>query len=204
MTEDGADRVAAWLRANPSFLAERPDLYRLLMPPRRIHGEGLADHMAAMLDAERAANRDLAASARAEESFVHRAQRAVVALIAAPDAAEAVSQEWPALLGLDHCALADEGMPAPHRRSLPPGTVQALLPSGRDTLLRDDPSDAALLHGEAAPLIARDALARLPLPGTPRMLVLGARQPAALPRGSAAPPLRFLAAALAAALSRQP
>jgi uncharacterized protein YigA (DUF484 family) len=202
--EDGADHIAAWLRANPSFLAERPDLYRLLTPPRRIHGEGLTDHMAAMLDAERAANRDLAATVRAEDSFVHRAQRAVVALIAAPDAAEAVFHEWPALLALDHCVLACEGIPAAHRISLPPGTVDALLPAGRETLLRDNPPDAALLHGEAAALITRDALARLPLPGAPAMLVLGARQAGALPPGGAAPPLRFLAAALAAALRRLP
>jgi uncharacterized protein YigA (DUF484 family) len=197
-----ADAIAAWLRANPSFLAERPDLYRLLTPPRRVHGEGLADHMAAMIDQERAANRDLAASARAEDGFVHRAQRAVVALIGAADPAEAVSQEWPALLGLDHCTLADEGTPAPNRVRLPAGTVEALLPTGRDTLLRDAPGDAALLHGEAAALIARDALARLPLPGAPAMLVLGARQAGALPRGGGATPLRFLAAALAAALVR--
>ncbi|MBO1073570.1 hypothetical protein [Roseomonas marmotae] len=199
---DGADRVAAWLRANPSFLAERPELYRLLAPPHRIHGEGLADHMAAMIAAERAANRELAATARAEDGFVHRAQRAVVALIAAPDAAEAVAQEWPALLGLEHCTLAGEGTHAPHRVHLPPGTVEALLPSGRDTLLRDNPADPALLHGEAAALITRDALARLPLPGPPVMLVLGARREAALPRSGAAPQLRFLAAALVAALGR--
>jgi hypothetical protein len=197
----GSDQVAAWLRANPSFLAERPELYRLLTPPRRIHGEGLADHMAAMIQAERTATQNLAASARAEDGFVRRTQQAVLALIVAEDAAEAVSHEWPALLGLEHCALADEGIPAPHRQQVPAGTVQALLPNGRDTLLRDNPADATLLHGEAAALIARDALARVALPtGAPLMLVLGAREASALPRSGAGPQLRFLAAALAARL----
>ncbi|MFC7608648.1 hypothetical protein [Teichococcus aestuarii] len=56
--------VAAWLRAHPGFLAEQPELYRLLAPPRRVHGEELADHMAAMLSAERAASREMADAAR--------------------------------------------------------------------------------------------------------------------------------------------
>jgi uncharacterized protein YigA (DUF484 family) len=197
---DEADKVAAWLRANPSFLAERPELYRLLTPPRRIHGEGLADHMAAMITAERAATQDLAASARAEDGFVHRTQLAVLALISATDPAEAVSHEWPSLLGLEHCTLADEGVPAQHRQRLPAGTVRALLPPGRETVLRDHPADAPLLHGEAAALITRDALARVPLHGPPTLLVLGAREASALPRSGAGPQLRFLAAALAARL----
>jgi len=197
----GSEQVAAWLRAHPSFLAERPELYRLLTPPRRIHGEGLADHMAAMIQAERTATQDLAASARAEDGFVRRTQQAVLALIAAADPAEAVAHEWPALLGLEHCTLADEGIPASHRQHLPAGTVRTLLPSGRDTLLRDHPTDASLLHGEAAALICRDALARIPMPaGPPLMLVLGAREASALPRSGAGPQLRFLAAALAARL----
>ena len=49
----GGEAVAAFLRAHPEFLAERPELYRALTPPRRVHGEALADHMAAMLIAER-------------------------------------------------------------------------------------------------------------------------------------------------------
>ncbi len=54
-----SDLVAAFLRAHPAWLAEHPELYRLLAPPRRVHGEALADHMAAMLRAERAhATRD--------------------------------------------------------------------------------------------------------------------------------------------------
>jgi uncharacterized protein YigA (DUF484 family) len=197
-----ADRVAAWLRANPDFLAERPELYRLLAPPRRIHGEVLADHMAAMLTAERHANQSLAASTRAEDGFVHRAQQAVLALIAATDPAEAVAHEWPALLGMEDCILAGEGTPMPHRRILPPGLVNIMLPGDRDNLVRDEPETSTLLHGEAAALIARDALVRLPLPGAPIMLVLGARDAAALPRSGAAQPLRFLAGAIAARLLR--
>ena len=43
--------VAAFLRANPGWLAEHPELYQVLAPPLRVHGEGLADHMAAITGA---------------------------------------------------------------------------------------------------------------------------------------------------------
>lgn len=194
--------VAAWLRAHPGFLAEQPELYRLLAPPRRVHGEELADHMAAMLLAERAASREMADAAREGAGFAARARAAVLALIPSADPAETVSQEWPALLGLEHCALADEGIPAAHRLSLPAGTVARLLPAGRDALVRPAPTDLALLHAEAAGLVRCDALARLPLPGAPCMLVLGARGATGLPARGAGPDLLFLARALAAALLR--
>ena len=56
-----AEEVAAFLVANPDFLAHRPDLYRALTPPRRLHGENLADHMVAMVAAERARLRTIEA-----------------------------------------------------------------------------------------------------------------------------------------------
>jgi uncharacterized protein YigA (DUF484 family) len=196
------DTIAAWLRANPNFLSDRPELYREMAPPRRVHGEVLTDHMAAMILAERAASRDLAEATRAGEGFVARTHSAVLALFSSQDPAETVSQEWPALLGLEDCSLADEGIPAAHRRSLPRGTVRRLMPAGRDALVRADPTDLPLLHAEAAGLVRCDALARLPLPGPPAILVLGARSPADLPLRGAGPHLIFLAQAVAAALAR--
>jgi hypothetical protein len=41
--------VEAFLRANPGWLAAHSDLYGVLEPPARLHGDGVADHMAAML-----------------------------------------------------------------------------------------------------------------------------------------------------------
>ncbi|MDJ0386562.1 DUF484 family protein [Roseomonas sp. E05] len=199
MTEED---IAAWLRAHPGFLASRPDLYRMLTPPRRVHGEELADHMAAMLSAERAATRSLAEAAREGDGFAARTHDAVLALIASRDPLETISHEWPALLGLEHCALAAEGVPAAQRLALPPGSVARLLPTGRDTMVRASPTELALLHAEAAGLVCRDALARVPLAEAPALLVLGARHAAALPSRGAAPHLLFLARAVATALER--
>ena len=47
------EAVATFLTAHPRFLTERPALYRVLAPPRRVHGEVMADHMAEMVRAER-------------------------------------------------------------------------------------------------------------------------------------------------------
>lgn len=206
----GAEEVAAFLAAHPGFLADRPDLFRALEPPRRVHGERLADHMAAMLAAERRRVRSLESemeaavtAGRAGNGLTMRVRLAVLALMRSQDVTETVTQEMPALLGLETCTLLAE---APDRRGvakLPPGTVRRLLGPGRDALVRTAPSETALLHQEAAPLVMRDALARVPLwTGKPVLLALGARDPASLPARQATATLAFLGRAVAAAMAR--
>lgn len=205
-----ADGVAAFLAAHPAFLAERPDLYRLLDPPRRVHGERMADHMAAMLIAERRRVRSLETEmeaavtiGRAGQGLTVRVRLAVLALMRAHDVTETVTQEIPALLGLETCTLLAE---KPDRRGvvrLPPGAVKRLLGAGRDAVVRTTPTETALLHQEAAPLVVRDALARVPLwTGAPALLALGARDPGALPARQATATLAFLGRAVAAAMAR--
>ncbi|HEY8612568.1 MAG TPA: hypothetical protein VIL69_14935 [Roseomonas sp.] len=203
--EAEAARVATYLAAHPGFLAERPGLYRALHPPRRVHGENLADHMAALLTAARAETGAVAEVARCAQDLTLRAAMAVTALIGAPDPLVVVSAEWPDLLGLESAALAAEGPPSPVLRDLPAGAVTRLT-GGREVLLRDaDPAlaDAPLLHGEAHPLISREALIRLPGHRL-RLLVLGAREAGRLPLRGATAPLRLLAHALARALDGTP
>ena len=214
-TDLQAEEVEAFLRAHPGFLSERPDIYRVLVPPRRLHGENLTDHMAAMLAAERG-------RARALESEVHaaleagragaglsvRVRLAVLALMRTQDVMEAVTQEIPALLGVETCTLAAEPglgpgtLPANVIR-LPRGAVTRLVGHGRDAVVRASPTDIDLLHAEAAPLVVRDALARVPLAAGPPMLIaVGARDPASLPMRQTVALLAFLGRAVAAALSR--
>jgi uncharacterized protein YigA (DUF484 family) len=212
-----AQEVAAFLEDNPGFLADRPEIYRCLVPPRRLHGDRLADHMAAMLDAERARTRALEAevrealeAGRAGAGFGVRVRLAVLALMRSQDVLEAVTQELPALLGVETCTLAMETAPPPvvalmppGIRALPPGTVMRLIGRGRDAVVRAQPGDLALLHAEAAALVARDALARVPLHGpTPALLAIGAREAGALPARQTVAVLAFLGRAVAAALSR--
>jgi len=202
-----ADQVAAFLRARPGFLAERPELYRALNPPQRIHGEVLADHMMAMLRAERrhaAAMAEQAdgvlAAGRAAAGLASRVQDAVLALIDARDVADCVAHALPGVLAVDAASLCLE-TGAAGARSLPAGTLARLL-GGRDVVIRDTPSDAALLHGEAARLARRDALVRVPWSGGPTLLALVSRDPAALEAGPCGGALAFLGRAVGAALDR--
>src|SRR5471032_1699868 len=90
--------VAAFLRANPDWLADHPDLYRILTPPTRVYGEVLADHMAAMVLAERAHAAameeradDVLAAGRAAAGMASRVQEAVLALLRSSDPLDCVA-----------------------------------------------------------------------------------------------------------------
>ena len=204
------EAVLAFLHANPDFLSERPDLYRLLDPPRRVHGERMADHMAAMLAAERRRVRSLEAemdaavtAGRAGHGLTIRVRLAVLALMRCTDVTDTVTQELPALLGIETCTLLSE---VPDRRGVikvPRGFVARVMGPGRDAVVRATPTEAELLHEEAAPLVTRDALARVPVwTGHPTMLAIGARDPGALPARQTTATLAFLGRAVAAALAR--
>lgn len=199
--------MAAFLRAHPHWLAENPDLYRVLAPPRRVHGEQFADHMAAMVQVERARSAAMAeradtvlAAGRAAAGLAARVQEAVLALLRSPDPVDCISHEMPGTLGVDAVHLCIEGPHAGTRR-LPPGTVAQLL-EGRQVLFRDVATDTRLLHAEAAGLAGHDALALVPGEGPPALLALLARDARALDPAQGAGALAFLGRAVAAALGR--
>jgi uncharacterized protein YigA (DUF484 family) len=208
MSEDLAEAVEGFLRARPSWLAENPRLYRLLTPPARVHGDRLADHMAAMLAAARAEAAAMTAQAelvlqtiRAAAGLAERVQAAVLALIAAADPVECATHALPGLLGLDAAGLCAEAA-LPGMREIPPGTVARLL-DGREAACRTAPPDAPLLHAEAAELARQDALVLVPWSGPPTLLALASREADATPfeRGHSA--LGFLGRAIGAALDRR-
>ena len=203
-----AEEVAAFLRANPGFLAERPELYRVLMPPRRVHGEALADHMAAMLNAEREyagamAERadDVLAAGRAAAGMAQRVQEAVLALIRSRDPVDCITGDLPALLAVDAASLCVEAL-WPHARFLPQGEVARLMGGRAVVFGAGDGDDAARLHGEAAHLALHAALLRLPGEGPPALVALAARDGVSLDPAQGLGSLAFLARAVAAALGR--
>lgn len=210
---DEATLVETFLRAHPGFLAEHPALYRALVPPRRVHGERMADHMAAMLEAERARGAELRATL--EEVVAHgrtnaanqaRAHKAVLAVMAARTATEALDilvQEWPDLLGLDVVSVCAEGRAVLGARPLARGTIARLLPNGSPFALRAQATDQDALYGEAAALVASDALARLSLAsGGEALLACGSRDAGHFEARQATDLVSFLAAAAAIALGR--
>jgi uncharacterized protein YigA (DUF484 family) len=192
--------VEAFLRANPAWLAARPDLYGVLEPPVRQHGDGIADHMAAMVRKQRERADGLLAAGRATAGLAARVQDAVLALLRSADPADCVSGEMPGILAVDAAHLCIEAEHAGTRR-LPDGTVSRLL-DGRQVVFRDAPADARLLHAEAAGLARHDALVRVPGEGPAALLALLARDRHMLDPAQGAGPLAFLGRAVAAALGR--
>jgi uncharacterized protein YigA (DUF484 family) len=202
--EADAERVADYLRANPSFLADNPSLYASLAPPRRVHGPVFADHMDAMLrearrhaaDMEERAEAVLTAG-RAARSIADRVQESVLAALSATDPVEFVSEFLPGMLGVDAAGLAGE-FARPRWRKLPPGLVRGLLRS-KPVVFRDRPADAALLHAEAALLAERDILVLLP-GDSPALLALVSRDATAIPAQQGTQALAFLGRVLATLL----
>jgi uncharacterized protein YigA (DUF484 family) len=202
--------VAAWLRANPGFLAADPALYAAMDPPPRIHGERVADHMAARIAAAEAHARSLSAmvngvlaASRANAAAAERIQRAVLELLRARDVMGSIGA-LPDLLGLECVSLCAERPAPPGFRTLDEGDVARLVGHGREAALRRTPAADAALHGEAAALVGSEALLRFPVSpaGRPALLALGAREADAFDPGQATDLLQFLAAAVAAALQR--
>jgi uncharacterized protein YigA (DUF484 family) len=201
------EEVVRFLRAHPRFLADNPDLYRDLVPPERIHGEVLADHMAAQLRAARGEASAMAARAegvlaagRAAAGLAQRVQEAVLLLIGADDVPDLVAAAFPACLAVDAAFVCAES-PLSGTRPLHPGTVALLLGAGAVRFRRDAPPDPAL-HGEAARLAAHEAFVRIPGDGPPALLALAARDGATLDPLQGCGALAFLGRSLAAALGR--
>ena len=199
------DAVAAYLRANPAFLADNPALYERLAPPVRLHGAALADHMAAMVRQarERAAGAEralaeAAAGRRLAEGFARRVSEAVVALMRAPDPAWLAAHELAGLLHLDAARLCSEAaVPPAGAAPVPRGTVAAVLGQRRAVVRAARPD--AVLHGEAVALAGQEALLQVPVVSGPALLALACRDGSGL-AGASTDSLAFLGQAVGAAL----
>lgn len=209
-----AHAVARFLEAHPDFLARRPELYLSLEPPERVHGDTLADHMAAQLRQARRQNERLAADIRTrrdDASFADRVEAALLGLLRAADPLDWAAHELAPTLGLDSAAIrleTDTGTVG-SASSLPAGSARRLL-GGRAIRFRREPDTLALLHGEAAPLVRRDVLLLLTPFGKLGVLALGNRDGtgeadgrARLPGPGAERALTTLRRAVEAALERQ-
>lgn len=204
------EAVEAFLHAHPAWLAENPALYRTLTPPVRVHGEQLADHMAAMVQAARAQANTLLAVGRAAQNLGGRVEQAVLALIRAEHPVEVLAGELPALLGVDAVNLCVEAeTDIEGARTIPPGTIARVL--GRDEVrVTEVPragrgrseEEEALFHREAAGLAKHEALVVVPGTAVPAVLALASRDPFATPASAARGPLLLLGRAAAAALER--
>lgn len=210
-----ADEILDWLRRNPDFVAECPELLDRIAAPQRDLGDGVADLQHAMigklradLDVAQEHQRELIAAGRANlasQSRVHDCMLAMLSANSFEQLIQTVTTDFAVLLDLDLVTLCIEtdgsGLPPPDTRGMqvvPAGTVSRLIGDGRTVLLRDGVEGEAEVYGGGAPLIASDALARLTIaPSTPPGLIaFGSREPGRFQPGQAVELLAFLAQSL--------
>ncbi len=210
-----AERVIAYLRENPDFLNQHPEVLRFLNPPARPLGDGIADLQLAMIERLKrelagfdTRQRELVDTSRANLATQARVHECVLALLAATSfeqVIQTVTTDFAVLLDLDVVTLCIEadGTALPQAAThglhvVAPDTVARLVGHDDGLLLRSDISGDPEIFGGAAPLVRSDALARLDIsPATPPALIaFGSREPDKFPPGQATELLGFLAAAL--------
>ncbi len=174
----GAD-VVAFLRQNPEFLLQNPELLALLAP-RSDRADGVVDLQAYLVERLRGdlgrlqmQQNELIAAARANLSSQSRIHAAVLALLGATTLEhliEVVTTDVAVHLEVDAVALAFEALERVQHHAnatvlklVPRGTIDRLMAGGRDiVLLADTPGDP-LVFGGAATLVRSQALIRLQL-----------------------------------------
>lgn len=206
------EQVEAFLRANPGFLGERPDLISVLTPPSRWEGGAVVDLQSVMVQRLREESRDLRDAAnllisttRSNMIVQTRTHAAVMALLGADGferLAHVIRHDLPLLLDVDTVSLCFESnASAPPDfadvRWLPVGSIAKVLGGATEPFYRllEDVEDDGQVFGEAAGLVKSAALARIqPGNGIPAaMLALGARDRGAFHSGQSSDLLTFLA-----------
>lgn len=209
-----AEKVLSYLRENPSFLADHPELAAVLTPPSQPEESGVVDLQRFMIERLqnevrdlRARQKELLAAGRVNLSSQERIHSAVLAIIEArtlEDLARTVAEDFRSMLDVTATALCFEGAggaAARNAATLAPGTIAEIM-GERDILLRRDVAGDARLFGERAAGIRSDALVRLAVGGreTAALLALGSPDAERFHPGQGTELLAFLARALTGSL----
>ncbi|MEE8332617.1 MAG: DUF484 family protein [Alphaproteobacteria bacterium] len=191
-----ADAVTAYLKRNPSFLNDRPDLIAALVPPEFDHGGDIVDLQRFMLERMRDDHTQMAARERVlldaaeanarTQARVHAAIRALLAPRSFEGLIGVVSEELPKLFEIRAASLCVEtGDPLPGNAGdigvilIPPGTLDELFAGHNAVVLRPEIQGDKAIFGRKAARIRSVALMRLDFgEGAPRgMLALGSTEP---------------------------
>lgn len=224
--------VEAFLRSQPDFLADRPDLLRAMTPPSRFSGaDPIADFQSAMITGLRRhverlsrTSVDLVATSQGNLSRQQRTHSAALLLVEAATPADfhrVLIRDWPQVLDVDAIALILEDAAAEIPEEgpegilrVPVGTVEALFAAEPEAriLLCAERRGGNRLFGKTGAKIRSDALCRLDDPATWEpgshragpvgMLAVGAFMPETFHPEQATDLLEFLARLLAIELSR--
>jgi uncharacterized protein len=207
--------VASYLRQNPNFLIEHPEIMEILTPPSRQSGERVLDMQQFMVHHHRAEiarlksqHRALVTTSRANLASQARVHSAVLAILAAngfEQLIQVITTDLAVLLDADVVTIAVESQ-GPQRprlsrhgvQILEPGTVDAVLGTDRDVSLQSDAEGDSRLFGDGAGLVRSAALLRLSVStaAPAGLLCIGMRRPGKFHGGQGTELLGFLARAL--------
>lgn len=220
-----ASNVSEYLRENPEFLIEHPDLLEILAAPSRWEdGEAgnVVDMQTSMLDRMRDESSNLKDAAnllisttRSNMMVQTRTHAAVIAILGADDLERlihVVCFDLPLLLDIDAASLCletgQEGFPELGNtdiRWFSPGTVDRVLGGvGENAKLVEHTKDDGTVFGEAAGIVKSAALGRLqPGHGIPNgLLALGSRNRGAFHGGQGTELLVFITRVLELTIHR--
>ena len=208
--------VRSFLRNNPDFLAENPELLQTLLPPTNQQGDNVLDMQQFMVERlQREVGRlkalqgELIRAGRSNLSSQSQIHAAVLALLEAQtfeQVIETVTVDLATLLDVDVVSLAIESVgddvhPGLKQgvRVVERGVVADLLSEGREVLLRGDIEGEVAIYGSGAPLVRSDVIVRVDLgPRAPAcLLVMGSRETKRFHAGQGTELLCFLGRVIA-------
>ena len=217
-----ASDVLAYLKENPDFIADNPELVDILTPPKAATEKGIVDFQHYMVkrlksqqDRVQAQQKIILENARANESVRTRINTAVIRLLDArslEEFVEALTSELPLYLDVDVITLVVEaqgsGHDIPHGyvsgvQIVPEGTINAIM-GDEHIQLRGKTAEDEVIFGPGAGLIRSQAVLKLFIgPETPLGAVaFGSRDPQGFHEGQGTELVSFLAAVIERGLRR--
>lgn len=203
--------VLAYLRRNPRFLTQHPDLLAALAPETRFETDAVVvdmqrfvvERLRRQVDDLKASGERLVTTTRANMSLVERTLECALALLYARDFEELgqiLSDDLPTHLSVDAVSIGFETETLPAEaghvvRALPPGTMNALMGGEVLSRIRAETDGDAALYGASAGIVRSDALIALAdgegLP--PGIFAVGCRTPGHFEPGQGTELIAFLA-----------
>lgn len=208
--------VRSFLKSNPYFLVDNPELLQTLLPPSSQQGDNVLDMQQFMVErlqrevkTLKALQGELISAGRSNLSSQNQIHAAVLALLESQtfeQVIEAVTTDFAALLDVDVVTLAIEAVgddihPGLKQgvRVVERGVVSGLLDDGREALLRSDIEGEVSIYGSGASLVQSDVIVRVDLGShTPAcLLAMGSREKRRFHAGQGTELLCFLGRVIA-------
>ena len=205
-----ADDVIAFLKDNPKFLQNNPDVCDLLIPPQNGDGKKVADFQSFMIERLKSDKKqvenitaELVENARNNMNNQQRVHKAILRLLEArsfDEFIQFITMDLSTMLDTDISVLVVEsnGHDIPHIhtsgiRVLPAGTIDKWM-KGEDVLLQSNIAGIEAIYGGGANLVQSQALLRvdISLDTPPAILAFGSRDPMMFQDGQGTEQVLFL------------